>query len=221
MRKRLVASPFPTARKFRVPEALYRPRGKDTPPRSEATRQLGEQVRALRVAAGLSGGEFARRIGVSRSMLSRIERGQVSASVQTLERIARGLGAPLARLFSDQVQRNDFSFVPAGGGLKIDRVGVVTGYGYELLGHLLSGNLFVEPYLVRLSPQARPYTSFQHPGLKFVYLMSGRVRYRYGDRALPMRPGDALLFDATALHGVERIEEAPVSYLSVVFTVRG
>jgi transcriptional regulator with XRE-family HTH domain len=216
-----VASPFPTARKIRIPEALYSPRGKDKPARSEAMRQLGEQVRALRVAAGLSGGELARGSGVSRSMLSRIERGQVSASVEMLERIARGLGAPLSRLFSDQVQRTDYSFVAAGDGIRIDRTGAVAGYDYELLGHLLSGNLFVEPYLVRLAPHARPYTSFQHPGIKFIYLVSGRVRYRYGDRALVLRCGDALMFDATALHGVERIEEAPVSYLSVVFTVRG
>lgn len=221
MRKRPVASPFPTAKKLRVPEALYRPRGKDTPPRSEAARQLGEQVRALRVAAGISGGELARDSGVSRSMLSRIERGQVSASVETLERIAKGLGAPLSRLFSDQAHRSDFSFVPAGSGLRIDRVGAVAGYGYELLGHLLSGNLFVEPYLVQLAPHAQPYTSFQHPGIKFIYLVSGRIRYRYGDRTVAMRAGDALMFEATALHGVDQIEGAPVSYLSVVFTVRG
>lgn len=33
-------------------------------------------------------------------------------------------------------------------------------------------------------------------------------------------PGDSLQFDATALHGIEAIEEVPVSYLSVVFTMR-
>jgi transcriptional regulator with XRE-family HTH domain len=223
VKKRPVASPFPTARKFRVPEALSRPRGDVTPPRaprSEAARQLGEQVRALRIASGVSGGALARSSGVSRSMLSRIERGLVSPSVETLERLARGLDAPLSRLFSDQAQRRDLSFVPAGGGIMIDRTGVVAGYRYELLGHLLSGNFFVEPYLVRLTPEAQPYTSFQHPGIKFLYLVSGRIRYRYGGKAMALQSGDSLLFDATALHGVEGIEEAPVSYLSVVFTMR-
>lgn len=221
MKKRSVASPFPTARKTQVPETLSRPRGIVAPPRSEAARRLGEQVRALRMASAGSGGALARSSGVSRSMLSRIERGLVSPSVETLQRIAQGLDVPLSRFFSDQAQRTDFSFVPAGGGIVIDRVGVVAGYRYELLGHLLSGNLFVEPYLVRLTPEAQPYTTFQHPGIKFLHLVSGRIRYRYGGKALALQRGDSLLFDATALHGVEGIEETPVSYLCVVFTMRG
>ena len=56
----------------------------------------------------------------------------------------------------------------------VDRVGAVSDYRYELLGHLLSGNLFVEPYLVTLLPGAVPYVTFQHPGLKFLYSCAGR-----------------------------------------------
>jgi hypothetical protein len=96
----------------------------------------------------------------------------------------------------------------------------VAGYRYELLGHQLSGNLFVEPYLVTLLPEAQPYVTFQHPGIKFLHLLTGRVAYRYGGKIVKMAPGDSLQFDATALHGIEAIEEEPVSYLSVVFTMR-
>jgi hypothetical protein len=99
-------------------------------------------------------------------------------------------------------------------------VGAVAGYRYELLGHQLSGNLFVEPYLVTLLPEAEPYVTFQHPGIKFLHLLTGRVSYRYGGRVMKLAPGDSLQFDATALHGIEAIEEGPVSYLSVVFTMR-
>ena len=87
---------------------------------------------------------------------------------------------PVSRLFSDQASRTDFSFVPAGKGIQVERVGAVTGYHYELLGHQLSGNLFVESYLVTLLPEAEPYVTFQHPGIKFLHLLTGRVLYRYG-----------------------------------------
>ncbi len=153
-------------------------------------------------------------------MLSRIERGLVSPSVETLDRIANGLGVPVSRFFSDQTQRTDFSLVRAGKGILVDRVGAVAGYRYELLGHQLSGNLFVEPYRVTLLPEAQPYVTFQHPGIKFLHLLSGRVVYRYGAKVVNLAPGDSLQFDATALHGIEAIEEGPVSYLSVVFTMR-
>jgi transcriptional regulator with XRE-family HTH domain len=172
------------------------------------------------MAADLSAGSLAQVSGISASMLSRIERGLVSPSVETLERLAQGLHVPTSRFFSDQARRTDFCHVRAGHGVLVDRIGAVTDYRYELLGHLLSGNLFVEPYLVTLLPGADPYVTFQHPGLKFLYFLSGEVSYRYGDRVVEVRAGDSLLFDATPLHGIEAIHSGPVSYLSVVFTLR-
>ena len=172
------------------------------------------------MAGGASAGALALATGVSRSMLSRIERGLVSPSVETLDRIAQGLEVPVSRFFGDQTRRTDFCHVPAGRGLVVDRIGAVADYRYELLGHLLSGNLFVEPYRVDLLPGAEPYVTFQHPGLKFLHFLSGQVTYRYGAKVVVARAGDSLLFDATALHGIEAIDVEPVSYLSVVFTLR-
>ena len=222
MRPESTPSPFPTVRPIRMPPSVLRPRvaASDTPPRSDSAHRLGHQVRALRVASGLSSGALATSSGVSRSMLSRIEHGLVSPSIETLDRIANGLDVPISRFFSDQPSRTDFSFVPAGKGIVVERVGSVAGYRYELLGHQLSGNLFVEPYRVTLTPEAQPYVTFQHPGIKFLQLLSGRVSYRYGARVVKLEPGDSLQFDAAALHGIEFIEERPVSYLSVVFTMR-
>lgn len=172
------------------------------------------------MAARTSAGALALATGVSRSMLSRIENGLVSPSVETLDRIAQGLHVPVSRFFGDQARRTDFCHVPAGRGLVVDRIGAVAGYRYELLGHSLSGNLFVEPYIVTLLPEAVPYVTFQHPGLKFLHFLSGEVTYRYGAKTVAVRAGDSLVFDATALHGIEAIHARPVTYLSVVFTLR-
>jgi len=214
------ASPFPTAEKLRLPASLSRPRARVAPAKSEPLSRLGEQIKALRIAAGKTGGELAAQCGVSSSLLSRVERGLVSPSVETLERLAQGLHVPTSRFFSDQARRTDFCHVHAGRGPVVDRIGAVADYRYELLGHLLSGNLFVEPYLVTLLPDADPYVTFQHPGLKFLYFLSGEVTYRYGAKTVAVKAGDSLLFDATALHGIELIQVQPVSYLSVVFTLR-
>ncbi|RTD82963.1 XRE family transcriptional regulator [Variovorax atrisoli] len=172
------------------------------------------------MAADMSANALAQASGISSSMLSRIERGLVSPSVETLECLAQGLHVPVSRFFSDQARRTDFCHVRAGHGVLVDRIGAVANYRYELLGHLLSGNLFVEPYLVTLLSGADPYVTFQHPGLKFLYLLSGDVSYRYGAKVVEVRAGDSLLFEATALHGIEAIHSGPVSYLSVVFTLR-
>lgn len=222
MSRRYAASPLPTARPLRLPVSVTRARSRSAEPavRSLSAARIGAQVRALRMAADVSGGALALASGISSSMLSRIERGLVSPSVETLERLAQGLHVPVSRFFSDQARRTDFCHVRAGHGVLVDRVGAVADYRYELLGHLLSGNLFVEPYLVTLLPGADPYVTFQHPGLKFLYFLSGEVTYRYGAKVVEVRAGDSLLFDATALHGIETIHSGPVSYLSTVFTLR-
>jgi Cupin domain len=136
------------------------------------------------------------------------------------KRIAAPLDVPMSRFFVDQTRRLDLSYVPAGKGLKIARVDAVAGYTYQLLGHLLSGKLFVEPYLVTLTDEARPYAAFQHPGTKFIHMVSGRMKYRYGSHTLELKPGDSLLYDARALHGAEILRERPIAYLSIVFTLR-
>jgi transcriptional regulator with XRE-family HTH domain len=60
---------------------------------------LASRVRELRSARALSLAALAERSGVSRSMLSLIERGESSATAVVLERVAFGLGVSLASLF--------------------------------------------------------------------------------------------------------------------------
>ena len=56
--------------------------------------RIGEQVRAERIAAGLSQVELARRIGVTPSALSQVERARHGLSGETLTRLWATLGVP-------------------------------------------------------------------------------------------------------------------------------
>ena len=58
--------------------------------------RIAARVRVLRAAADLSLEALARRCDVSRSMLSLVERGETSPTAVVLEKIATGLGVPLA-----------------------------------------------------------------------------------------------------------------------------
>lgn len=63
--------------------------------------RIAARVRVLRAAAEMSLEALARRCDVSRSMLSLVERGETSPTAVVLEKIATGLGVPLASLFDD------------------------------------------------------------------------------------------------------------------------
>lgn len=69
----------------------------DTP--SDLNQRIAERVRELRAAQDLSLDALANRSGVSRSMISLIERGEASPTAVVLEKLATGLNATLASLF--------------------------------------------------------------------------------------------------------------------------
>lgn len=61
--------------------------------------RIAQRLRDLRAAGGLTLEALAERSGVSRSMISLIERGESSPTAVLLERLATALNVPLASLF--------------------------------------------------------------------------------------------------------------------------
>ncbi|HUK09283.1 MAG TPA: XRE family transcriptional regulator [Stellaceae bacterium] len=188
------------------------------PPNLEAS--IGAGVRQLRKSLDLTIAELAAASGVSTGMLSKIENGMITPSLTTLDQVAKALNVPISQLFAEMEERRDCSFVKAGTGVRIERRGTKAGHLYDLLGHSLAGEIATEPYLITLSEDAAPYTNFRHAGVEFIYMLSGKVRYRHADRSYLMEPGDALFFDAAARHGPEELVRAPMRYLSIIIYKR-
>lgn len=68
-------------------------------PNHETVENIGLRIRQLREARGMTQSQLQARSGVSRSYLSRIESGQMTPSLGTLEKIAESLGVGLNRFF--------------------------------------------------------------------------------------------------------------------------
>ena len=181
---------------------------------------IGLEVRRLRKSIDLTVAELGAAAGISAGTLSKIENGSLSPSLGTLDALAKALNVPISRLFADADEHRDCSFVKAGTGVRIERRGTKAGHLYDLLGHSLGGAIGVEPYLITLAEGAAPYTHFRHAGVEFIYMLSGKVRYRHGDRSYLMEPGDALFFDAAARHGPEELITTPMYYLSIIIYPR-
>jgi transcriptional regulator with XRE-family HTH domain len=181
---------------------------------------LGLQVRVLRKRSDLTIADVAGAAGISVGMLSKIENGQISPSLATLQALAAALNVPISMLFAATEEKRDCSFVRAGQGVTIERRGTKVGHQYSLLGHALGGALSVEPYLITLRAEAEPYIGFQHEGVEFIHMLTGEVIYRHADQSYRLRPGDSLLFDSSAPHGPERLIRKPMTYLSVIIHAR-
>jgi transcriptional regulator with XRE-family HTH domain len=66
--------------------------------------RLAARLRRLRADRGLTLDGLAERAGVSRSMISLVERGESSPTAAVLDRLAAGLGVTLASLFADETR---------------------------------------------------------------------------------------------------------------------
>ena len=93
------------------------PRG--TPTGVDLERAIAHQVRSLRLASGLSVGDMAAKVGISKAMLSKIENAQTSCSLSTLARLAAGLDVPVTSLFRGADTRREAVFTKNGQGAEI------------------------------------------------------------------------------------------------------
>jgi len=154
-------------------------------------------------------------------MLSKIENGLTSPSLATLKALAAALNVPVTALFAGYDETSEATFVRAGEGLTIERRGTRAGHRYQLLGHSVGQDLSLEPYLITITEPSDVFPRFQHPGLEFIYILEGAIRYRHGDTVYDMGPGDSLFFDAEVPHGPEELSELPLRFLAVMSSLRG
>jgi transcriptional regulator with XRE-family HTH domain len=189
-------------------------------PNNQLEVAIGRQVRAFRNQLNMTVVEVAKQAGVSPGMLSKIENGHTSPSLATLSALSRALNVPVTSLFRTYEQEHDCTFVKAGEGLTIERRGTRAGHRYQLLGHTIGKQVSVEPYLITLIEQSEVFPLFQHDGVEFIYMLSGEVAYRHGDKVYRMTPGDSLFFDADIPHGPEELTGLPIRFLSILIQSR-
>ena len=180
-------------------------------------RYLGNVIRELRTKDRLTIADVAGQAGMSRGMLSKIENGQASTSLDALSRIAQALGVSLAHLFRDfNVPAGNAQLVKAAQGMEVVRRGTRRGHTYHLLAYDRGPRKSFEPFLITMDDASEVFPSFEHPGTEFIYMLRGKIEYRHGRNTYLLEPGDALTFRGEVPHGPERLIELPIHFLSII-----
>jgi transcriptional regulator with XRE-family HTH domain len=179
---------------------------------------IGREVRAHRRQQNITVAELAQLTGISIGMVSKIENGNTSPSLSTLQTLSNALGVTLTSFFRRFEESRSAIHTKAGEGVEMERAGTRAGHQYNLLGHLGSNasGVMVEPYLITLNEESDIFPTFQHDGIEMLYMLEGEVSYRHGDHLYVLKSGDTLFFDADAPHGPEILHELPARFLSVI-----
>jgi transcriptional regulator with XRE-family HTH domain len=181
--------------------SLELPKAGRAPVRAEGLcRHLGGRVRHLRTARGWSLETLANASGVSRSMLSQIERDRANPTVAVTLRIARALGMTIGELVESPGATSSLTVIRAG-----DRA-----YHYRsdkscCIRTLSPLNLEkdVEFYEVLLQPGGELRSAPHFEGTReFLTVEKGRVRVESGGDAEELRPGDSASYRADVPHAL-------------------
>ena len=181
-------------------------------------KHLGNTLRSIRLGNGLTIAEVADRANLSRGMLSKIENGLTSPSLDKLEQLANALGVTLSRLFNDYDNpKGGAQFVKSGEGMEVVRRGTKSGHTYQLLAYDQGPNKLFEPFLISLEEESEVFAPFEHPGTEFIYMLEGRLEYTVSDEIYLLEPGDSLTFNAEQPHRPETKLQMPIRYLAIIY----
>jgi transcriptional regulator with XRE-family HTH domain len=178
---------------------------------------LGRTARRLRETQNLTLADVARRANISSAMLSRLETGRVSPSLETIVALSEALGVT-ASVLMQRVGTNDggAQLIRAGEGLETVRSGTRRGHTYHLLAAQRGPRKTFEPFLVTFTDKSEVFPGFQHPGIELIHMLAGIIHYRHGRHTYVLKPGDTLTFRGDVAHGPERLEKVPIRMLSLI-----
>ena len=162
----------------------------------EGSPGVGPRVRELREQRNLSLRALAETCNISPNTVSLIERGLSSPSVDTLQRLASGLGVPIVAFFETEDSQARLVLSQS-----TDRArSRAPGMTIEHLGSGLADHAFAS-FLITMEPSTRTHTApIEHSGAEWVYCLEGLVEYQVEGEEYRLEPGDNLLFDASLPH---------------------
>lgn len=158
---------------------------------------LGQRIRALRAGSGLTLEQLSQQSGVSRAMLSTIERGEKSPTLPIIVRIAAGFGVSLSSLLGAEPDPSNVAVIRAG--QRIAFRDPETGFERWMLSpaHVDNGVEFVLHHL----PAGRStgwLPAYSTPMEKYLAVSAGRLTVVVDEQPHVLETGDALYFEVRA-----------------------
>jgi transcriptional regulator with XRE-family HTH domain len=174
--------------------------------REGAAAKVGQRIRALRAARGVSLTALAAAAGIGKGSLSELETGRRNPTLDTLYAIAGPLGVPMAELVGD----DDWA--------RLDENGIFT----TRVRVLREESRVTEVYLIRLAPGAVRRSPAHAAGVvERLTVLTGSGAVTYGDQRSELTAGDHVEFPADRPHSYIGDPDGGFEAVDVIVTPRG
>ncbi|RTL50663.1 MAG: cupin domain-containing protein [Bradyrhizobiaceae bacterium] len=165
----------------------------------EAGVTLAERIAFIRKQRSVTLDALAERSGLTKSYLSKVERGLSVPSISAAMKIAESLSLSVGQLLGETQYEGAISIVRQNERRSFMRAGSGSGYDYEMLA---PGKQFktMEPYIMRPPLKFQGDQRFNHSGQEIIFVLAGEMEIEYGGTSYTLGKGDCAYFDAHVPH---------------------
>ena len=167
---------------------------------------IGQRLKAVRVAQKMSQRELARKSGVTNGMISQIEGNSTSPSVSSLKRILDALPMTMSEFFANETHNAKQVFFRAGelrelnpNAIIAKNSGDVSSLSLRQVGN--NRNSAIQMLYERYAPGSHTGADlYSHNGEEAGIVISGTIEVTVGDQTATLGAGDAYLFESREPH---------------------
>jgi transcriptional regulator with XRE-family HTH domain len=179
--------------------------------------EIGKRIKEFRLKKNLTLQELADRTGFSKGYLSKVETSDKAPPVATLSVIARKLEITVSALLGEEPQKDSICVVRKNERTLMASTGEDFGYAYEALANPYP-NKHMEPFILSYPSEEAFNYAFRHDGEEMLFVLQGKMRFKYGDREIVLEEGDCIYFDSSSLHTGEPVGDEELKCLIVIYT---
>ena len=163
--------------------------------------RIGQSVRSLRKDKGLSLAELGKHTGLSGTMLSKVERGDLYPTLPTLLRIALVFGVGLEHFFIEVAKEPTIAVVRKKERKRLpDKMDATSPtYFFESLDYPAT-NRKMDSFLAEFQSGSGPSDPHSHDGAEHIFVVAGQLTIVIEKKRIRLETGDAIYFDSSLPH---------------------
>jgi transcriptional regulator with XRE-family HTH domain len=184
-------------------------------PANQDRQGIGARIRFLRRQRGMTLDTLSSTSNLTKSYVSKVERGLSVPSISTAMKIAESFDITVSQLLGEDGYEGAMSIVRKNERPSFMRDGSSAGYNYEMIAAPKKFKS-MEPFIMKPPLQFQDRRVFEHAGEELIFVLSGCVEVELSGDLVRLHSGDTIYFDAHVPHRTRSVGSKNASVLVVI-----
>ena len=177
---------------------------------------ISKRIKNLRLSKNMTLDDLAKKVGKTKSYMSKLERSKKAPPIATLHKITTALGTDLNFLITghDIYEKVKVSVVRNNEQLQVSGNYKRSDYIYYSLAYK-KNNKLMEPFLIEITKETSKLKYYSHDGEEFNYILKGKVEFIIDYDSFVLEEGDSIYFDSKMSHAIRNLDSDKSLFISI------